>query len=227
MSSRLAAASAAGATAFVGSLHTLSFSPQQEPSVLGAIVLFRHGARSPVFHLPDGPTPHVATITAPPAHATTTRVLPEHEGVWRSNERGLLSELGWAQAEALGRRLKARYGKPGQLEVHSTDYSRTVLTAQGVLTGMLGADGTIEIEVDVVEPNGPASVLHIPAGRCPPLAEFMNAGRMAHRSTAASRHAKECVREAFGAQYEPRICTSLAIHDTCQVSMRSRHGKLF
>ena len=82
------------------------------PSVVAAAVVFRHGARAPVFQLPDceTPAPHYPTITSAPAHARAVDVVGGHK--WNRGEgtHGLLTTVGWAQGEALGRRIRARYG---------------------------------------------------------------------------------------------------------------------
>ena len=109
----------------------------------GTIVMFRHGARTPVFRLPDSPANEVdwssLVLKQAPTHAVPIDVQggkswnraaaaeqaqgKEPMRVNVSSGGGLLTNLGWSQGEALGRRLRAIYGTPSldSLEVISTD----------------------------------------------------------------------------------------------------------
>eukprot|EP00310_Coccolithus_braarudii_P024816 CAMPEP_0183357962 /NCGR_PEP_ID=MMETSP0164_2-20130417/47825_1 /TAXON_ID=221442 /ORGANISM="Coccolithus pelagicus ssp braarudi, Strain PLY182g" /LENGTH=322 /DNA_ID=CAMNT_0025531725 /DNA_START=235 /DNA_END=1200 /DNA_ORIENTATION=+ len=127
---------------------------------------------------------------------------------------GLLTDVGWAQGVAVGRRLYARYGLPDDdgPEVRSTDISRTVLTARAVLTGLYEGKPVpngLRIHVD----TSPTMILDT---TCTPLAETLIAGRAIHReSDVANGSARAAVAQSFGASYDPQICGLIAVHDDC------------
>jgi len=107
-----------------------------------------HAAHTPqpVFSLPDATGHEVdwaaEVLKAPPAHAAPIEVqggkswrrevaAAQQQGkepgrVNAGSGGGQLTELGWTQGEALGRRLRAIYGAPdlARLEVVSTDMPR-------------------------------------------------------------------------------------------------------
>jgi hypothetical protein len=134
---------------------------------------------------------------------------------------GYLTDLGWKQAESLGRRIRREYGESARIVgVHSTDVSRTVLTAHGVLTGLFEGIDTppSDTAIDVI--RGPALGIDI---SCPALSVEMTAGRTVHRAGDADNHAARAdIAAAFGAAYSPSRCSLIAVHDNC--SQRRTHG---
>lgn len=145
------------------------------PRVIAAVVIFRHGARAPVFHTPDEETQRCAydTVSAAPSEAARVTVLNAKHALAYSPPgfKGLLTTVGWEQGVALGRRLSARYGRPALPTVHSTDVSRTILTAHAVLTGLYqGVEPPpLEIHVDRTQD------LMVPT-TCAPLAQVSSHG---------------------------------------------------
>ena len=199
------------------------------PRVVGAIVLFRHGARSPVFSLPDSPnepgdSPY-NTLDCAPAHAVPVTVLGTKNGAvpnWGPG--GRLTAVGWAQGEALGRELKKRYGAPSVAPVtSSTAVSRTVLTAHAVLTGLYTPQEGIPAAAGDLPAGGPSLPIHIesygvlfPPTTCAALSDLMATGRRAHREGDAARlRAQERAADAYGEDYNASSCTMIAIHDDC------------
>ena len=83
------------------------------PHITGVLVLFRHGARSPVFALPDNDGQVYDAVTAAPPHAPEVTI-SNARNAWGGNKNGLLTTVGWAQGEALGRHLRRRYGAPAE-----------------------------------------------------------------------------------------------------------------
>lgn len=210
---------------------------EKSPRIVSAILLFRHGARSPIFRLPSAqpdseePDHEFVTASATPAHAV--KVTTKGGQQWRTEGRpGMLTRVGWSQGEALGRRLRARYGAPTPAElsvVRSTDLPRTVLTLQAVLTGLLGAGATAEAEGEgppiVIEVDESPSTLHVPLW-CQPLGRMMKAGRDALRldPQGENRRAQGLVAEAFGPSlYNPRRCTLTHVMDDCLVRRFHAH----
>ena len=227
------------AVAAAGSVLTLhggsSSNNSSEPSVIGAVVLFRHGARSAIFHLPDGPSVRYETITAAPPHAVRASVQNGkncHKYAPPSAP-GFLTPLGWKQGEALGRQMRKRYGDAATVSAtHSTDTSRTVLTAHAVLTGFLeesasrpssmpqtlNAYGPSIVSINVIR----GATLALDIG-CAELALHLNAGRAKFRETdTANSQARAALRDAFGENYRPSQCGLLAVHDDCVA--RHVHG---
>ena len=183
--------------------------------VQAAVVLFRHGARSPVFHLPGGDAEQqYATLQAPPAGAAAVTVEGGKAYTRTSppGSPGLLTEVGWAQGVALGHRLRSRYGPPGEVRVRSSDVSRTVLTANAVLTGLYGdhrahEPTTIEVVLGSIFTIDPV---------CPPLTAMLTRGRAGHRAQDADNAtARAAVEQSFGPAYHASRCTLLAVHDDC------------
>ena len=84
------------------------------PHVTGVLVLFRHGARSPVWALPDDDGQTYDAVTAAPPHAPGVTISNALKA-WGGNTNGLLTTVGWAQGEALGRHLRSRYGAPAEV----------------------------------------------------------------------------------------------------------------
>ena len=205
---RTLAAAAAPLAASLSDRASRAEPQREEATVVGAVVLFRHGARSAIFQVPDGPGASYETITAAPARAVPVRV-NNGKACHRfapPGAPGFLTDLGWAQGEALGRRMRRRYGVAAQVSAtHSTDTSRTVLTAHAVLTGLNpSAPGSI----DVIR----GAPLAIDIG-CAELAAHMDAGRAAHRATdAANRRTRAEIEANFGEAYVPSSCGLLAIH---------------
>ncbi len=169
--------------------------------------------------MPDGEPLEYSTLRAPPPHAVPVSVVggcAKNRGV--PGAPGLLTDVGWAQGEVLGRRLRMRYGLPAAAPVVcSTDVSRTVLTAHAVLSGIYGGDAAsptappaLGITVDTTGDLFP------PTSSCAALASSMNAGRSALRSgDEAHQRAREAVAVAFGADYDPALCSMIALHDDC------------
>ena len=232
---RRRAATAAAATGLGLTRRRSEAEAKPAPHVTGVLVLFRHGARSPVWKLPDEDGQIYETITAAPAHAASVVV---HDAVraW-SDKRGLMTTVGWAQGEALGRRLQATYGTPSEPPaVRSTDMMRTVLTAHAVLTGLYapGADAAgLQIQVEK------RTAMHCPLW-CEPLAELMASGRAEARRDTGSAHFYAAVQQqaalsgavraltppppgiAAGSLPPARV-TAIGVHDDCQA--RRFHGK--
>lgn len=232
---RRRAATAAAATGLGLTRRRSEAEAKPAPHVTGVLVLFRHGARSPIWKLPDEDGQVYETITAAPAHAASVVV---HDAVraW-SDKRGLMTTVGWAQGEALGRRLQATYGTPSEPPaVRSTDMMRTVLTAHAVLTGLYapGADAAgLQIQVEK------RTAMHCPLW-CEPLAELMASGRAEARRDTGSAHFYAAVQQqatlsgavraltppppgiAAGSLPPARV-TAIGVHDDCQA--RRFHGK--
>lgn len=219
---------AAAVPGVVALAHHSSRSAAAEPEpakVVGAVVVFRHGARSAIFSLPDGPSATYETITAAPAHAVAVTV-NNGKACHRfaaPGAPGFLSPLGWSQGESLGRRLRRRYGdKVIVTATHSTDTSRTVLTAHAVLTGLLGGSDARSppppTAIDVIR----GATLAVDIG-CAELAFHLNAGRAEHRASDASNaYARSELAANFGRSFEPAKCGLLAVHDDCVA--RHAHG---
>ena len=194
------------------------------PKVVGAVVVFRHGARSAIFALPDGPSAEYETITAPPPHATSVKV---NNGKTchryaAPGSPGFLTPLGWSQGESLGRRLRRRYGESVSVSAtHSTDTSRTVLTAHAVLTGLLGGKASATTQTDAIDVIRGAT-LAVDIG-CAELAFHLNHGRALHRaSDVPNQRARAEIAENFGSSYVAAKCGLLAVHDDCVA--RHAHG---
>ena len=186
------------------------------PHITGVLVLFRHGARSPVFALPDNDGQVYDAVTAAPPHAPEVTI-SNARNAWGGNKNGLLTTVGWAQGEALGRHLRRRYGAPAEPPmVRSTDVMRTVLTAHAVITGLYAADAAapdgIVIEVER------RTALHAPLW-CTPLATLMLEGRAEARRDARSR----CAYANLQAAYAGQRVAAIAVHDDCQA--RRFHAK--
>ena len=185
------------------------------PRVYAAVVIFRHGARTPVFRLPDvdmGPAVHYETVHSAPAHSPPVRIVNGKHSLSTAppGSSGLLTTVGWEQGEALGRRLAARYGRPVPPRVRSTDVPRTVLTAHAVLSGLYAGSlppPELVIEVDCTQN------MMVPTS-CHPLVESLNEGRRVHRQTdETARHAAALAAESFGLEYNLKHCSMIAIHD--------------
>ena len=164
----------------------------EEREVLGAVILFRHGARSAIFSLGDtanSKPPAYDTVHAPPQHAPPIKIANGKNCHAQAlpGSPGFLTELGWEQGEALGRHLQRRYGASARISaVLSTDTSRTTLTAHAVLTGFFDKALVSPGSVPTVLP--PASIdvirgapLAVDIG-CNALAADMSDGRAAHRA---------------------------------------------
>jgi hypothetical protein len=213
--------------------------------------MFRHGARTPVFSLPDAslaesPDWQGLVLKAPPPHAVQIEV---HGGnSWKrevsasqvqGNEPGRvnagagggqLTNLGWAQGEALGNRLRSTYGAPrlDSLQVVSTDMPRTVETAHAVLTGLLRPHPpeNTNIVINVLNPSP-----WVPHTRCSKLAELMSRGREAFRQQlraegarrgGAAHETRLAISLVFGPLHDQQPISVLAVHDDCQA--RRWHG---
>lgn len=185
------------------------------PRVFAAVVIFRHGARAPVFRLPDAdhsPAVQYDTIGSAPPHSPPAHILDANYALHAAppGSKGLLTSVGWAQGEALGRRLYAHYGRPAPPRVRSTDVPRTLLTAQAVLSGLYaGRQPPPELTIEVDRTQN----MMVPT-TCEPLVESLNEGRRLHRaSDGSARRAATLAAEAFGAHYDPKYCSMIAIHD--------------
>ena len=185
------------------------------PRVFAAVVIFRHGARAPVFRLTDAdssPPVRYETVSSAPEHSPKVHIIDAHHAldVGPPGSKGLLTSVGWEQGVALGRRLKAHYGRPSPPRVRSTDVSRTVLTAQAVLTGIYeGTEPPPELIIEVDRTQN----MMVPT-TCGPLVDSLNEGRRAHRqSDETARRAAALAAEAFGPLYDSRPCPMIAIHD--------------
>ena len=200
------------------------------PNVLGAVILFRHGARSAIFQLPEsvGESPPYNTVNGPPAHAHPSKVVNGKacHRFMPPGSPGYLTELGWQQGESLGRRLRKRYGQNATIEaVKTTDTSRTMLTAHAVLTGFFdpslasgAASAPMPAVIDVV--RGPALAVDI---GCSELALSMGAGRASHRThDAKNNEARAALAAAFGASSTEGSTGLLAALDDCLA--RRAHG---
>ena len=214
------AAAAAAAAAGLGLAMTRRLSEcdaaPAPPHVTGVLVLFRHGARSPVWALPDDDGQTYDTVTAAPPHAPEVTISNALKA-WGGNKNGLLTTVGWAQGEALGRHLRSLYGAPAEPPtVRSTDVMRTVLTAHAVLTGMYSADAAAP-EGMVIEVER-RTALHAPLW-CAPLATLMLAGREEARRDARS----QCAYTNLQAAYGGKRMAAIAVHDDCQA--RRFHAK--
>jgi hypothetical protein len=186
-----------------------------EPRVVGVIVCFRHGAREPVFKLPDSGNEEYVTMTSAPLHATPAELVggKQYNAVVPRN--GLLTQIGWKQGEALGRMLQKEYGVPTEVIVRSTDVSRTVLTARAVLTGLFedapAPAHPVRIDIESISP--------LPLDtHCSALAATLAAGRAAHRASDGGYSAvRSAVSRAYGltANGENANPPVLAVHDDC------------
>ena len=182
--------------------------------IIAAVVLFRHGARSAVFALPDAAeVPNVyATISAAPPHSVAAHVNGGrgHAQFARAGTPGLLTPVGWFHGEALGRRLRARYGDAAEVvTVRSTDTSRTVLTARAVLSGFEAPSGAVDI--DVV----PSPALGAGAEGCAALAAMLVEGRRVYRERdPGNAHARAEVARSF-ARCGVTPPTIIRVHDDC------------
>merc|ERR1740124_1969287 len=184
--------------------------------VTGVLVLFRHGARSPVWALPDDDGQTYDAVTAAPPHAPAVAVQNALKA-WGGNNNGLLTTVGWAQGEALGRHLRSLYGAPVEPpKVRSTDVMRTVLTAHAVLTGLYSADAAAP-EGMVIEVER-RTAMHAPLW-CAPLATLMLVGREEARRDARS----QCAYANLQAAYRGERVAAIAVHDDCQA--RRFHAK--
>lgn len=209
-----------------------SSSTADEPTVLGAVVLFRHGARAAIFQLPesiDNAEPY-ATINGPPAHAHPSKIVNGKmcHRFMPPSAPGYLTELGWQQGEALGRRLRRRYGEGATIEaVKTTDTSRTMLTAHAVLTGfhdpnLVGTDAGSASPAVIEVVRGPALAVDI---GCSELAMSMGQGRAAHRALdAKNAEARATLTAAFATGGAPpsKAPGLLAALDDCLA--RRAHG---
>ena len=211
-----AAAAVAAGLGLVATRRQSECNAAPAPHVTGVLVLFRHGARSPVWALPDDDGQVYDAVTAAPPHAPEVTISNARKA-WGGNKNGLLTTVGWAQGEALGRHLRSRYGAPAEPPtVRSTDVMRTVLTAHAVITGLYAADAAapdgIVIEVER------RTALHAPLW-CTPLATLMLEGREEARRDARSQCAYANLQAAYGGQ---RVA-AIAVHDDCQA--RRFHAK--
>ena len=186
-----------------------------EPRVVGVIVCFRHGAREPVFKLPDSGKEEYVTMTSAPLHATPAELVGGKHYNAVVPRSGLLTQIGWSQGEALGRMLQKEYGVPAEVIVRSTDVSRTVLTARAVLTGLFedapAPAHPVRIDIESTSP--------LPFDtHCSALAAVMAAGRAAHRASDGGYSAvRSAVSRAYGltANGENANPPVLAVHDDC------------
>ena len=205
-----------------------------EPRVVAAVVVFRHGSRSSIFNVADpsrggsggqSELEYVTMSAVPDAQTSAFPPVPvrvhggkKYAAYAPPGAPGHLTDVGWSQAVALGRRLRARYGPSAYIATtQSTDYARTVLTARGVLTGFhsddeaAGGGHESPARIDVAR----GSTLAVDIG-CPVLADYMRAGRVAHRaSDEQGTRVRDEIRRSFGALYDKDGCGPLAILDDC------------
>ena len=212
----------AAAAASVLSRAASNSASEEQPSVVAAIVVFRHGARAPVFKLSDaspGEAPY-ETLTTAPAHALPVE-LNGGRMYAKWPQSGLLTRVGWHQGEALGRFLSTAYGPPVDILVRSTDVSRTVLTARAVLTGLFAEAADLmprqPIRINIESHEDSPLPLNT---RCAALAASLHTGRAAHRSNdagyAAARAAVAAAFDTEQAPGEPDASPPLLhVHDDC------------
>ena len=237
-----------GATAAASAAAAARSEPSADsgPRTLGVVVLFRHGARSPVFSPPvsvgarrriwpcliscrrsltrrpsiESPlsvqdnvdNPAYETVHACPQHAAQVRM---HGGkayarYAPTGSPGNLTHLGWAQGEALGRRLRSHYGGGAELMAcHSTDTQRTVLTACAVITGFEpGTETPVDLHISC-----PALGIDT---TCLRLSALLSAGRAAHREAdRSSREVRATLRRQFEEAANPAACGPLCAYDDC------------
>ena len=182
-----------------------------ELELVHATATFRHGARCPVFGLDsdvvrraqwdscaetarlgarvDAGADAVVALTARSGAMRPSAVDAQQRshalaGGARSGE---LTRVGWAQAQALGARLRARYGVANfeelrpRLACRTTHVSRCVLTLRGVLLGLGFAEGTAPVVVETAHAS--RETLTPSTKRCPRLTRHWARCRAALRST--------------------------------------------
>ena len=133
-----------------------------------ASVLFRHGARAPIHLDKPGSEAAVYDDWSDALRSTPLRLTDLHGGqaptsVVDARQQSIVlpggcrcGELtlgGFAQAQHLGRELRAMYGgglSESRLSVRSTNVSRCVLTARGVLEGLLGPAVASQVAIRTV-----------------------------------------------------------------------------
>ena len=216
-------ATSAAAAANASSKSESVASTESDASVIGVIVLFRHGARAPVFSLPDSVLGEQGydTLTTAPPHAYPVEVCGGKNYAAPPQTSGLLTRIGWAQGEALGRSLRGLYGPPGDARhiiVQSTDVSRTVLTAQALLTGLVQTDRSTTLTPAriTVESDSPMPI----DTRCARLAKSMAAGRAAHRANddgyrAIWRSLSVAFSSHISLMSHGSVPPVIAVHDDC------------
>ena len=182
-----------------------------ELELVHATATFRHGARCPVFGLDSDVVRRVQWDSCAETARLGARVdagadavvaLTARSGAMRPSavdaqqrshalaggaRSGELTRVGWAQAQALGARLRARYGvadfeelRP-RLACRTTHVSRCVLTLRGVLLGLGFAEGTAPVVVETAHAS--RETLTPSTKRCPRLTRHWARCRAALRST--------------------------------------------
>jgi len=193
LASAAACLAVAGRSAAEGEALAPSHPPGLESHALSQLhLVFRHGARAPLStrhgsgeevvascpRLASALVEAVGGGARPPGRADARQQATTLPG---GCHLGQLSDVGWAQAQALGAAARERYlplleaglpTSPPALSVRSSNLQRTVATARGVLEGLYGGSPPAEVAVRVavrsarrtpptLVPNAPL----LPAGR--------------------------------------------------------------
>ena len=189
---------------------------QQAPRLLKLVVVFRHGARTPVFtNIPGLGDVAWPVCSREKAAALPSCVVTDHASPGRTGPRpplasgvakqvnftlpgdcyaGQLSDLGIDQTAALGRMLRQEYGAflphdpaaGGHLTVRSTNVPRCVASAQGVLSGLYPLHDSKAAPFQITTLHGDDEYLAPNTKKCRRLAELWGAARIAWGTDAAA-----------------------------------------
>ena len=178
----------------------------QDPRLLKVAVVFRHGARTPVFtHLP-GLDDLEWNVCSPAKQSSLPTVeVFDHASLAKNGPRpplssgvkkqvnhtlpggsyaGQLSDLGIDQTEALGKMLREEYGRylspdatNGFLSVRSTNVPRCIASAQGVLMGLYPGHDSRQSPFRITTMNSQDEYLTPNTRKCQRMAELWNGAR--------------------------------------------------